>query len=294
MSDDGLFPGAVWSRYNYSRVPMKKQTSSRRAGHHWTANRVGTEPAAIDRFVFDNAGPRTGYHLYMPLSRAQRPIQTRPWWYAAGSLLNDGETLPSSPNSQGMVNFQIGWICTRGDDPLAKGPGEWWDDLLDWLVSVVGVPKQYVHENWTPNALMPTSAWLSSASGHYAHKNTPEKPYPRKPDPGAVIDRVIFGKDGGNQPTPPPVTTFKYPVLGGDVTLGIYKVTDPYQVSREVRTIQFLVESFRIDGLPVGELAKDSVYGPRTRDAVRVFQEAKGLTVDGIVGPVTWGKLLEG
>ncbi len=202
MRDDGFFPGAVRSRYSYSVVPMKRQTLSRRVTHHWTASRVGTPPSVVDRWVFTQAGPRTGYHLFLPLSRSQRPIQTRPWWAAAGSLFNDGMTLPSSPNSQGTVNVQIGWICTTGDDPLAKGPGGWWPDVHGWLVDVVGVPDGFVAENWTPDRLMPVSVWLSDASGHTAHKQVPETGVLRKPDPGAVIDRVLF-EDG---PVLPPAS----------------------------------------------------------------------------------------
>jgi V8-like Glu-specific endopeptidase len=39
-------------------------------------------------------------------------------------------------------------------------------------------------------------------------------------------------------------------------------------------------------------LAVDSQFGPRTLQAVRAFQQAAGLTVDGMVGPQTWSRLL--
>ena len=35
----------------------------------------------------------------------------------------------------------------------------------------------------------------------------------------------------------------------------------------------------------------DGVYGTKTRNAVREFQQSKGLAVDGIVGPGTWGAM---
>jgi peptidoglycan hydrolase-like protein with peptidoglycan-binding domain len=37
--------------------------------------------------------------------------------------------------------------------------------------------------------------------------------------------------------------------------------------------------------------ASDGVFGPRTKAAVVAFQRAQGITVDGIVGPQTWGRL---
>lgn len=36
----------------------------------------------------------------------------------------------------------------------------------------------------------------------------------------------------------------------------------------------------------------DGIWGRRTESAVRAFQQAKGLLVDGIVGPVTWQALI--
>ena len=53
----------------------------------------------------------------------------------------------------------------------------------------------------------------------------------------------------------------------------------------DVTTLQTLlcdaVERVRVDG----------AFGPETADAVKAFQKANGLTVDGVVGPKTWAAL---
>src|SRR5262245_55389860 len=49
-----------------------------------------------------------------------------------------------------------------------------------------------------------------------------------------------------------------------------------------------------LTGNPSPSLPIDGIFGPKTDLFVREFQDALGLTVDGIVGPITWQALISG
>jgi len=54
-----------------------------------------------------------------------------------------------------------------------------------------------------------------------------------------------------------------------------------------IRTLQYLLRQHGRS-----EVAVDGIFGPITAAAVRAFQQARGLTVDGIVGNQTWPALI--
>lgn len=56
-----------------------------------------------------------------------------------------------------------------------------------------------------------------------------------------------------------------------------------------VKALQTLLIGY---GHSCGSKGVDGDFGPSTDKAVRAYQKAKGLEVDGSVGPATWGKLL--
>ena len=70
------------------------------------------------------------------------------------------------------------------------------------------------------------------------------------------------------------------------LTLPQYPIVRRGDRGNYVRFLQQLLESKLI---PVGNI--DGVFGIRTENAVKSFQQRQGLVVDGIVGPNTWSEL---
>lgn len=56
-------------------------------------------------------------------------------------------------------------------------------------------------------------------------------------------------------------------------------------------TVTFIQERLTLLGFPA---AADGQFGAGTETAVKNFQSSRGLVADGIVGPLTWDKLVEG
>ena len=52
----------------------------------------------------------------------------------------------------------------------------------------------------------------------------------------------------------------------------------------DVRRLQIIFVMTKV--LDVSDI--DSNFGPKTRDAVKSFQQGNNLTPDGVVGPLTW------
>jgi len=57
----------------------------------------------------------------------------------------------------------------------------------------------------------------------------------------------------------------------------------------DVRWLQFLLAVTH--ATPLSDTDIDGVFGPKTTQAVKDYQSENHLTVDGIVGPATWGSL---
>ena len=81
----------------------------------------------------------------------------------------------------------------------------------------------------------------------------------------------------------PPVNIPPFP--GVPLTVG--------STGSNVRLVQAAINRLA-DVIPgLWRITEDGIFGNGTRDAVMAFQRIYGLTVDGIVGPVTWRRLME-
>jgi peptidoglycan hydrolase-like protein with peptidoglycan-binding domain len=61
-----------------------------------------------------------------------------------------------------------------------------------------------------------------------------------------------------------------------------------------VRGVQEEFAFRNLSGIPGTGLKIDGIFGPKTDAAVRGFQQALSIAVDGIVGPITWRALVSG
>ncbi len=61
-----------------------------------------------------------------------------------------------------------------------------------------------------------------------------------------------------------------------------------------VRGVQWEFQFRNLSDDPSNAPAIDGIFGPKTDKAVRGFQDALDIDVDGIVGPITWRALVSG
>lgn len=100
----------------------------------------------------------------------------------------------------------------------------------------------------------------------------------------------IIGQQPPSAPTPP---------IEPPVTPPTLPPTNPFpnvllrqgSTGENVRTLQTMLNKARVRYNAIPLLAVDGNFGPMTNTAVRTFQLYHGLTVDGIVGPITWNAL---
>ncbi|MEV7371524.1 peptidoglycan-binding protein [Streptomyces sp. NPDC090301] len=112
------------------------------------------------------------------------------------------------------------------------------------------------------NRLRVSGGAAAAITGHRDHHSTD--------CPGARYGRVISGElNPGGGPLPYPGVSFRQP---------------PATVHASVATWQYRMNSAHGFSLTV-----DGQYGPGSDAACRSLRSLRGLSVDGFVGPATWG-----
>jgi len=65
-----------------------------------------------------------------------------------------------------------------------------------------------------------------------------------------------------------------------------------YSSGAQGADIMKIQQALQLAGFSPGPI--DGTFGSKTKTAVQSFQSAQGITIDGIVGPITWSRLLAG
>lgn len=86
--------------------------------------------------------------------------------------------------------------------------------------------------------------------------------------------------DGGDEDLPETVS----------IDMNITKIGD---TGNQVETLQILLNAFGFRDQDGNELKVDSIFGVKTDYAVKSYQAARDIEADGIVGYLTWSKLLK-
>jgi len=65
-----------------------------------------------------------------------------------------------------------------------------------------------------------------------------------------------------------------------------------YSAGDQGSDVMKIQQALQLAGFSPGPI--DGKFGSQTKTAVQSFQSAQGIAIDGIVGPITWGRLLSG
>lgn len=217
---------------------------------------------------------------------ARRPIGGAPVGEADGrAAAEEARALGQSPGS--AVYLAVDFDAQSGDRPrvldylrAAAGPlraagyrpgvyGSY--DVVDWALEAGAVELAWQTYAWSEGRLHHGAALYQYRNGVQVSGLTVDLDRCYVEDPGwwllgdAPAVEWDSEEEGGDVPT----------VRQGDR-------------GEAVRLLQAILRALGYDPGPV-----DGIFGERTETAVRLFQAAHGIAVDGVVGPGTWGAVVE-
>ncbi|MEV0646323.1 N-acetylmuramoyl-L-alanine amidase [Phytomonospora sp. NPDC050363] len=156
---------------------------------------------------------------------------------------------------------------SRGSGPIPAGDGN--TMLIGWEIDYNGVSQEMTAAQYR-NSVKATVAVLRRLGRGSAYvRGHRETSTSGKIDPSFIDLDLLRSEIAGLLGEPP-----SWPVLRKGAT------------GENVRTLQFLLRQHG------STLTVDGDFGTITDTAVRSFQSAKGLTVDGVVGAQSWPKLI--
>ncbi|MFE5207424.1 peptidoglycan-binding protein [Streptomyces sp. NPDC056600] len=145
------------------------------------------------------------------------------------------------------------------------------DLLIDYSTTDGDFRHVVIFEKWANTAH--SAYWAYEQRGTYGTTHRQLK-YGIGNDNYDPFRPVKFG-GGGTAPAPAPAPSVAWPVLKSGSS------------GADVRSAQYLLKAqgYTLDA--------DASFGPKTKSAVIAFQKARGLSADGVIGPLTWAKLIK-
>ena len=234
-----------------------------------TAPQYDARVAAIENAV----GPNVGIYAnqdFLAFMAGSQFLQTLPLWFADPSNTDPNRPRAITQTGQGSVPGIVGNVDLDTCDTVSFN--------VLWPPVVATTPEPTTPEPTTViDPVDPAQPVVESAPGA---EPTPEPVVTPEPTPVA-------------EPTPVEPAPVEVPQVQGVNEL-LPVINDQSTDTESIKRIQGLLVAAghnlgttgpRGDGI-------DGGFGPVTLREVLLFQHQGGITADGIVGPVTWGKLL--
>ena len=233
--------------------------------HHMaSSNSTGTTRAAaiaiakqVQGWHFANGWSDTGQHF--SVSRGGYILEGR---HRTIEGLNNGSVFPVGAHVGGHNSTSLG-IETEGNFTSTQPTSAQWNALVTLIA--------YLCQTY--------GLGVSAIKGHRDFGSTAcpgDAFYPRLQELRTAVSKVL---GGGTVPPPPdgggdnPVTSQPWPIVKNGAK--------NFRVTGLQRLLKHHGQSLGIDGS----------FGPETLARTKSFQKAKGLAVDGVVGPKTWKAL---
>lgn len=134
------------------------------------------------------------------------------------------------------------------------------------------------------SAKSPGGRRYNGASPHYDHVHVEMTRSAARSVTLATVRRVMGDGSGSSGSK---YEDYKKGVPAGSRTIGMFE-TRPRSAGDDVKELQRILNAWYPQK---ARLKRDGYFGPKTKARVEYMQRRANIAVDGICGPVTWGKL---